>query len=85
MIRAATPGEPGDLMTKDLARRLVEQEKQMRKRLRTMHTRAAETARRAVANGYDPNRPNRFMSDSLGDPVTCTDNHNHPCDIGEGQ
>lgn len=34
-------------------------------------------------SGFDPNRPNHFMHDSLGDPSTCTGNHNHPDPAGE--
>lgn len=26
----------------------------------------------------DPNLPNHYYQDSLGDPYTCTENHNHP-------
>lgn len=27
---------------------------------------------------YDPNKPNHYMHDALGDPETCTGDHNHP-------
>lgn len=30
---------------------------------------------------YTPYRPNHYSNDSAGDPLTCTDNHNHPGDI----
>lgn len=28
--------------------------------------------------GYDPALPNHYYADSLGDPATCTEAHNHP-------
>lgn len=30
-----------------------------------------------AVGGYDNTRPNHMTHDSLGDPVTCTGNHNH--------
>ncbi|MCV7247779.1 hypothetical protein H7J07_06000 [Mycobacterium koreense] len=83
MIEAAEPGQPGSPMTKDLARRVAAQTDRTRRQLERMHSDTARKAHAASANGYDPSRPNRFMHDSLGDPYTCTGDHNHPQHIGE--
>lgn len=32
----------------------------------------------------DPSKPNHYAHDSLGDPYTCTGDHNHPADVRFG-
>ena len=33
---------------------------------------------REVSVEYDPSLPNHYFNDSLGDPATCKERHNHP-------
>lgn len=83
MIKPAAPGQPGSPMTKDLAAKVRQQDREVRRRNDRVQREHREMAQRAKDNGYDANRPNHFMHDSLGDPATCQKNHNHPHHIGE--
>lgn len=83
MITVAPPGEPGDPMTKEFAARIRKQDAQRDKDLAAFHAQNRRQARLAAENGYDETRPNHMFHDSLGDPATCTQNHNHPHHLGE--
>lgn len=83
MIKPAAPGQPGSPMTKELAVKVHQQEQQTVRCNGRLQREHRERAQRAKDNGYDPSRPNHFFHDSLGDPATCQENHNHPHHIGE--
>ena len=64
-------------------RELEKAEQERRDRLRRQRDRERTEQERWKALGYRHDRPNHLIHDSLGDPRTCTENHNHPQHIGE--
>jgi hypothetical protein len=81
---AAQPGTEGIArLTKEQARSISEQEDEVRWGLSSRRQQDVTRSQRAVT--YDPSLPNHFFHDSMGDPDTCREDHNHPGDVGEGQ
>lgn len=39
---------------------------------------AGMKSRAGATQSVDPSKPNHYVYDSLGDPATCTEDHNHP-------
>lgn len=71
------------MVTKEQAKLIAKVERERRERQRRLRASEQEMFRKRRENGYDQSRPNHLIHDSLGDPRTCTENHNHPQHIGE--